>query len=62
MKVQTPIREKMKIDFKLYVVEISTLKFNQWLQQLNVYLSVHAISEEKIISFTWLNLEGHALT
>lgn len=62
MKVQTPIREKRKIDFKPYVVEIFTLKFNQWLQNLDVYLSVHAISEEKIISFTLLNLESHALT
>lgn len=62
MKVQTPIKEKMKIDFKPYVVEIFTLKFNQWLQQLDVYLSVHEISGEKRISFTWLNLEFHALT
>ena len=52
----------MKSDFEPYVVDIFTLKFNQWLQQLDVYLSLHAISEEKIISFTWLNLEGHALT
>ena len=62
MKVQTPIKEKMKIDFKPYVVEIFTLRFNQWLQHLYVYLSVHEISEEKIISFTRLNLELHALT
>ena len=62
MKVQTPIREKMKIDFKPYVVEIFTLKFNQWLQHLDVYLSVHEISDDKIIYFTLLKLECHALT
>lgn len=52
----------MKIDFKPYVVENFTFKFNKWLQHIDVYLSVHEISEEKRISFTWLNLECHALT
>jgi hypothetical protein len=35
---------------------------NHWLQQLEVYFSVHLIEEEKTIPSVRLKLEGHALT
>jgi hypothetical protein len=38
------------------------LKLNQWLQQLEVYFSVHEVSGAQRISFAHLKLEGHALT
>jgi hypothetical protein len=34
---------------------------NHWLQQLEVYSSVHNIGEEQKISFAWLKFEDHAL-
>jgi hypothetical protein len=46
----------------IYQGEIDALKLNHWLQQLEVYFSVHHIDEEKNISFARLKLEGHALT
>jgi hypothetical protein len=42
--------------------EIDALKLNQWLQYLEVYFSVHEVSEAQRISFSHLKLEGHALT
>ena len=42
--------------------EIDALKLNHWLQQLEVYFSVHHIDEAQNISFARLKLEGHALT
>jgi hypothetical protein len=62
IKVQTPFKVEAKIDIKPYVGEIDALKLNQWLQQLEVYFSVHQIGEDKRISFNQLKLEGHALT
>lgn len=51
-----------KVDIKPYHGEIDTLKLNHWLQQLEVYFSVHHIEEGQKISFARLKLEGHALT
>jgi hypothetical protein len=35
---------------------------NHWLQQIDVYFSVHLVDEEQKISFARLKLEGYALT
>ena len=51
-----------KVDIKSYQGEINNLKLNNWLQQLEVYFSIHKIDEEQKNSFVWLKLEGHALT
>jgi hypothetical protein len=51
-----------KVYIKTYQGEIDALKMNHWLQQLEVYFSIHHIDEEKNISFSMLKLEGHALT
>lgn len=51
-----------KLDIKLYQNKIDNLKLYHWLQQLEVYFSVHQIEEEQKISFAWLKLESHALT
>jgi hypothetical protein len=51
-----------KLDIKPYQGDINALKMNNWLQQLEVYFSVHHIDEEKKISFARMKLEGHALT
>jgi len=40
-----------KVYIKLYHGEIDASKLNQWLQQLEVYFSIHQIEEEKKISF-----------
>jgi hypothetical protein len=53
---------EVKVDIKPYQGEIDAVKLNHWLQQLEVYFSVHHIDEEKKISFSRLKLEGHALT
>ena len=51
-----------KVNIKPYQGEIDALKLNHWLQQLEVYFSIHHIDEEQKISFASLKLEGHALT
>jgi hypothetical protein len=53
---------EVKVDIKTYQGDIDTLKLNHWLQQLEFYFSVHHIDEGKNISFSRLNLQGHALT
>jgi len=61
-KTWAPFKVEAKIYIKPYVDEIDALKLNQWLQHLEVYFSVHEVSGAQIISFTYLMLEGHALT
>jgi hypothetical protein len=51
-----------KVNIKQYQGEINVIKFNNWLQQLEGYFSLHNIEEEHIISLARLKLEGHALT
>jgi hypothetical protein len=51
-----------KVEINPYQGEINALKLNHWLQQIEVYFSVHHIDEGKNISFSKLKLEGHALT
>jgi hypothetical protein len=51
-----------KVDIKPYHGNIDVVRLNNWLQQLEVYFSLHNIDEEHKISFSWLKLEGHALT
>jgi hypothetical protein len=51
-----------KVDIKTYQADIDALKINHWLQQLEVYFSIHHIDEGKNISFSILMLEVHALT
>jgi hypothetical protein len=41
---------------------MTVYRSNHWLQQIEVYFSVHHIEEEEKISFARLKLEGHALT
>jgi hypothetical protein len=53
---------KVKVEINAYQGEIDALKLNHWLQQLEVYFSVHHIDEGYNISFARLKLEGHALT
>ena len=53
---------EVKVDIKPYQGEINAIQLNNWLQQLEVYFSVHNIHEEKEISFSQLKLEGYAST
>jgi hypothetical protein len=50
------------VDINPYQGEIDALKPNNWLQQLELYLSVHHIYEGGKISFARLKLEGHIET
>ena len=50
-----------KVDIKPYVGEVDVIKMKQWLQQVELYLSVHEVIARQIILFRQLNLEGHAL-
>jgi hypothetical protein len=59
---QSLFNMEAKVDINPYQGEIDALKLNHWLQQLEVYFSIHHIDEEKKISFARLKLEGHALT
>lgn len=51
-----------KVDIRPYQGEINVVKLNHWLQQLEVYSTIHHIEEEQEILFAKLKLEGHALT
>jgi hypothetical protein len=42
----TSIQNGSKVDIKPYQGEINVVKLNHWLQQLEVYFSVHNIDEE----------------
>ena len=50
------------VNMKPYKREIDVVNLNHWLQQLEVYFSVHNIDEEQKILVARLKLEGHALT
>jgi hypothetical protein len=43
---------EVNVDIKPYQGVIDDVKLNPWLQQLEVYFSVHNIEEEKNISFS----------
>jgi hypothetical protein len=45
-----------KVDINPYQGEIDALKLNHWLQQLQIYFSVHCIDEEQNISFSRMDL------
>jgi hypothetical protein len=66
LSVANPSRSIFKMeakgDIKPYQGEIDASKLNYWLQQLEVYFSIHHIDDGKNISFSRLKLEGHALT
>jgi hypothetical protein len=51
-----------KVDINPYQGDIDALKLKHWLQQLEVYFSVHHLDEGQKISFPSLKLEGIALT
>jgi hypothetical protein len=51
----------VKVGIKPYVGEVDAIKLNQWIQYMEVYLSVHEITEKQRIAFAWLNLEWNAL-
>lgn len=51
-----------KVHIKSYQGEIDALKSNNWLQQLELYFSVHHIDKEHKRSFSILKLDGYALT
>jgi hypothetical protein len=51
-----------EVDIIPYQGEIDALKLNHWLQQLEVYFSIHHVDEGHKISFSRLKLEGHTLT
>jgi len=53
---------EVKVDIDPYQGEINVVKLNNYLQQVEVYFSVHNIDEEQRILFSRLKLEGHALT
>ena len=53
---QSLLEMEAKVDIKSYQGEIDALKLNNWLQQLEVYFSIHQIDEEKKISFSRLKL------
>jgi hypothetical protein len=59
---QSLFNMKTKVDINPYQGEINALKLNHWLQQLEVYFSIHHKDEEHKILFTRLKLEGYALT
>jgi hypothetical protein len=47
---------EVKLDINPYQGEIDALKLNHWLQQLEVYFSVHCIDKRKMNSFARLKL------
>jgi hypothetical protein len=49
---QSLFKMEAKVDIKPYQGEIDAVKLNHWLQQLEVYFSVHNIDEEQKISFS----------
>jgi len=51
-----------KVDIGPYQCEIDVINLNHWLQQLEIYFSVHHIEEDHKIYFARPKLEGHALT
>jgi hypothetical protein len=59
---QIVFKMEVKVDINPYQGQIDVVNLNQWLQQLEVYFSVHNIDEETKVPFAQLKLEGHALT
>jgi hypothetical protein len=49
------------VDIKPYTREVDVIKLNQWMQQMEVYFSMHEVTGKQNIVFSWLKLEGHAL-
>jgi hypothetical protein len=45
---------EVEVDIKPYKGDIDVVKLNHWLQQLEVYFSVHNINEERKFSFARL--------
>jgi hypothetical protein len=43
-KNQVNFYVKVKADIKPYVGEVDAIKLNQWLQQMDMYISVHEVS------------------
>jgi hypothetical protein len=60
--LQSLFNMEKKVYIKPYQGEIDALKLRHWLQQLDIYFSIHHIDEENNISFARSKLEGHALT
>jgi hypothetical protein len=48
---QSLFKMEVKVDINPYQGEIDALKLNHWLQQLEVYFSIHHIDEEKRYHF-----------
>jgi hypothetical protein len=49
------------VEIKPYVEEVDATRINQWIQQMEVYLNMYEVIGKQNISFSQLNLEGHAL-
>jgi hypothetical protein len=43
-KTHVPFHVEAKVDIKPYVGEVDAIKLNQWLQQMEVYFSVHEVT------------------
>ena len=43
---QSLFKMEVKVDIKPYQGEIDALKLNHWLQQLEVYISIHQIAKD----------------
>jgi hypothetical protein len=50
------------VKIKPYVREVNAIRMNQWIQYMELYFNVHEVIVKQKIAFTWLKLEGHALT
>jgi hypothetical protein len=43
-RTKAPFYVEAKVDIKPYVGEVDAIKLNQWLQQMDMYISVHEVS------------------
>jgi hypothetical protein len=61
-KTHVPFHAEAKVEIKPYAGEVDAIRLNQWLQWMQVYFNVHEVTKKQKIVFSWLKLEGHALT
>ena len=51
-----------KVDINPYQGDIKALRLNNWLRKLQVYFFVYNIDDDKNMSISRLELQGHTLT
>ncbi|KAH9320861.1 hypothetical protein KI387_015500 [Taxus chinensis] len=57
----TPFKVETKVEIKSFEGQVDAELLDKWLKQLEVYFSVHNVTEAQRITFARLKIEGHAL-